>query len=732
MKKTQSGNTPVFRKVGGAWQLQINTIKDLQRLLTLDAAHWALTSISVETLRFERKFLDFVDIDRNGKIRTDELREAIRFVLAVFRDYSGVESKSDRVSLTALNPEDSNGAAALEAAKLILTNLGRADGEDISISEITNDHDICACTERNGDGVITPSPELPEDLSEALELVMSSHSGELRKDISGVSGVNLDDLVEAEKAVCCYLKYIDEPAASPDKLLPFGEDTGEIYSVYAPMVSVIDDFFLWVSAREFYASAPENTPKNEPGSANGTETLRKLLNDTPVAFPTADGCLNIAGALNPLYAGGLKKLSQLPRLQSYFSKKRLTQADWLKLKAVLAPYGEWLSRSSVGAPFSAIDVNHLRELYKNGAFEELIKLAEADLMAGKVLAGGQTLLKIALLQKYIIELANNFATLSELFNILSPSRLQAGKLVMDGRHYTLAMNITDIAEHKRIINASNICVAYVEITRGMPKALVKQLLAVAITSGSMRNLFVGKRGVFFAASGETFDARIVDFIEQPVAINEALKSPFYRFGNFLTQQADKFFTSKSAAAQKDLGAKLSSGKLTLPSAPVPAPKPQTPAVSGSMILMGGGIGLAALGSSIAFIVKSLQNVSIMNVLAVLFGILLIFGGPMVITALIKLYRRNLTRYLESAGCAVNQQMRLSHKMGLIFTFTPKLPKGKKIRVDLIDLACNTKQIKLRSWIILAIIVVILGATTGALASYYFMNSVSLTKISRIK
>ena len=210
-------------------------------------------------------------------------------------------------------------------------------------------------------------------------------------------------------------------------------------------------------------------------------------------------------------------------------------------------------------------------------------------------------------------------------------------------------------------------------------------LAVAVTSGNIRNLFIGKHGIFYAVDGSVWDARIIDLIQQPVSISEALKMPFFRFGEFVARLADRFFSTKSTEVQKTLEKTITTGAVLTPPAPAPAAKPQTPAVSGSMMLMGGGIGIAAIGSSVAFIIKSLQNISILNVLAVLLGIILIFGGPMVVISLVKLYRRNISRFLEANSCAVNRPMRLSRKLGLVFTFAPPLPRAGLLKEDLVDL-----------------------------------------------
>ena len=148
-------------------------------------------------------------------------------------------------------------------------------------------------------------------------------------------------------------------------------------------------------------------------------------------------------------------------------------------------------------------------------------------------------------------------------------------------------------------------------------------------------------------------------------------------GEFIGKQADKMLTSKSNAAQQELSKSITSGKLP------PAPDQKQQGFNGSMLLMGGGIGIAAIGSSVAFIVKSLQNISIWNIIAVIGGIIVVFGGPIVVVSLIKLYRRDLGRFLEASGFALNFPLRLSRKLGNFFTLAPKRPlsswiAGKKV------------------------------------------------------
>ena len=58
-----------FRRIGGSYQQVIRTAADLRLLLSLDEAHWALNSVSVDSVRSDEQFLAFLDDDMNRQIR---------------------------------------------------------------------------------------------------------------------------------------------------------------------------------------------------------------------------------------------------------------------------------------------------------------------------------------------------------------------------------------------------------------------------------------------------------------------------------------------------------------------------------------------------------------------------------------------------------------------------------------------------------------------------------------
>ncbi len=664
----------VYSRIGGNYQLLTDNFDHLKSILELDEAFWALNCIDINSLRMDRRFLSFMDANNDGKIRTDEIREAVTFLLTHLKDGSGFENASDVLDLNHIAPEA--GAPMLESAKLILKNLGKPEETKLTLAELRNDKAIRSRSYNNGDGVVTSDAEQSDEINARIALIMQTAGS--ADDVSGLKGVNLALLDKFTAEVTAFQKWDDAIKNDDGTLLCFGENTPAVYAEYLLVKEDIDNFFLNSETLEFFSVEPERVAKKDlAADVRAPQEVRAMLEKSVLALPRTDRTLDLNDKLNPLLRDKVHGFFALAEAAALLQDGKLTAEEWNSFKSRLAPYDQWnKAKPAFAGTYAAVERQLLDSAINDSTMEELKTACTNDLNAGTALAGIDALHKLMLYQRYLKELLNNFVSLSSLFSLDTLSPLQAGKLIMDGRHFTLAVPVTDLAEHKRIVTPSNICVLYVELSSTSPTAKVPfKNLAVAVTSGNMLNLFVGKRGIFFGADGGIFDAKVTAFVEQPVSISEALKNPFYRFSSFVSEQINKFLNTKSAGAQKELGTQLSSGKVPPP--PVAGSNP-------SMLLMSGGIGLAALGSSIAFITKQLQNVSIWDILSVIIGIILIFGGPVVAISLIKLYRRDLSRFLEATGCAVNRKMRMSWKLGNIFTFTPALPPGKKVRSNFVS------------------------------------------------
>lgn len=667
-----------FRKIGGSCQQEIRTAADLRLLLSLDEAHWALNTVGVDSIRGDELFLAFLDDDKNRQIRTDEVRRAVAWFLKSMNDFSGFEAGSDVLELSAINISTPEGEQLLDAAKLILSNLGHESDNKLSLMQIRNEKEIVACGRLNGDGVIPPSaagtPETAGLIHSAIQLFGSI------QDVSGADGIDSNLLNQFTEAAAAYLKWVDAPSENPEALQPFGKDTASSYAIFSALEKEFDDYFIACEARAFSLSAPKSLHNVESTiDLLNNQAIQTFFASAPLAEPRPDGTFDFSAKLNPLKRDALLAFAADSHIGTFLSENKLSLDSWKDLKARFAPYAVWVAKKP-NCTFDGADLNSLRRQTAPETISALRDMIAADLAVAPRISACEQLLKLILFQRYLLEFLNNFVNLSKLFTPGAPSLLQAGKLVMDGRNFTLVSIVKDVAVHKAVVKLSGICVIYLDASTGKPGEQKTMKLAVAVTSGNIRNLFLDKHGIFFSASGELWDAKIIDLIQQPVSILEALRMPFYKFGEFISSQADRFFTARGQNAQKQIETEFNATATA-----AAAPKTQTPAVSGSMLLMGGGIGIAALGSSIAFIVNQLVNVSIWNVLAVLFGIILIFGGPVAAVSLVKLYRRNLSRFFEANGCAVNLPMRLTRRMGAIFTFIPPIPDANCVGHDLVNL-----------------------------------------------
>lgn len=707
MIKSIFNGTMNYQRVAGARQLRVKTKEDLENILKLDEAHWALTSIPVEAVCANQTFLDFLDIDHNGIIRTDELQDAVKFILSSYKDFSAPLSGSDVLALDALNEDDPAGSGMKAAAKLILEGLGTPDAQNISLEQAQGKTQALSLCPVNGDGIIPPAA-VSDEKAKALHAVIMKLAG-TQKDLSGEDGISMAEidafLADIEKARLWH--------QTESTVQVFGAETAAVSAEAADVASALDDYFLACETAAYYEKDDCRINKNSFNvDIQNPEEYRLMLEKSTIAQPGKEAQLDLNAPINPLYRARISKLANRPELAEYFSGNTLTKENWGKLNAALAPFRDW-QKNVPAAGYAELTVEQLDEYSNEEQITFLRNRCLADAGVAAQIDYCDNLQKLLYFQKYLVKFLNNTVNLSELFRSDVDSVLQAGKLVLDGRHFTLTEVVTNIADHKKIVQGSNICVIYVEVTFGKAPAVQKKNLAVAVTSGNIRNLFPGKRGIFFAQDGTLWNARVIDMVTQPVSVIEALQMPFIRMGEFITKQADKFFSTQSNSTQQMLAKDLSAGKI--PVAPPPAPvKAQTPAVSGSMMLMGGGLGIAAIGSSIAFMIKSLQNISVTSALLILLGILLVFGGPVVVISLVKLFRRNMSRYLEANAFAVNRPMRLSQRMGRFFTYHPHMPPGKLPHLDILD---NGKSRKtwIRWWLIVILLIV---AAVYAVLSFY--------------
>jgi len=151
-----------------------------------------------------------------------------------------------------------------------------------------------------------------------------------------------------------------------------------------------------------------------------------------------------------------------------------------------------------------------------------------------------------------------------------------------------------------------------------------------------------------------------------------------------------------------------------------------------LLLMSGGVGIAAIGSGFAYMVKSLKEVSWFKILLALVIIIIVLAMPLIISAIIKLRRRNIGLFLEAAGWAVNLRMTLNRKMGNLFTYSPDFPpQATYKRRELIKLFKQPQKKLFCSWMLWTLFIIATIYAIMILGLTFFPN-ISLKLFELIK
>ena len=718
MSKAKKQRVP-FRLIGGSRQMLIAKGEDLRVIASMDVAHWAMTGTQTDSLVCNKDFLTAMDSDQNNRIRCDDVKAALNWIFARLKDLGGFERKSDSIRLADLNLDTAEGKTMYDAIQVALANLGCPDAKEISFSQISDHEKLVSAALQNGDGVIPPEPVEKDDplAADCIRSIMKLTGS--KKDLSGADGIDKELLAKFEKLAADYLVWIGEYDAAPEKMLPYGEKTGALFNAMTAIAEKTDSFFRSAATLRFgnISRGASDTLAYDPLAP---ETVSNFLEKSPIANPAETAEL-VRGSdtLNPLWREKVNAFFDALDAAEGSPVAKLDVDSWNALKAKLAPYGGWSSRKNTDI-FDAFDRKQLRSYAEKNVYAVLYKLIENDVAVSTDLANCKEVRKLILFQQYMMDFLNNFVCLHNLFDPDLPSMIQVGKLVMDGRMFTLCTLVPNVAEHKKIVMESDICVMYLDVVRKTGADQKSMKIAVAVTSGHVRNIFIGKCGVFYTEDGAVWDAKIFDFVRQPVSVSEAIKEPFYKFAEFIQRQADKLFATRSKQYESNVSNSIQAhaqpaGK----PAPPPAAVPGAPGAGGPMMLLSGGLGIAALGSAFAFIASSLQGISFSTVMAVLLGIMLIFGGPIILISLIKLFNRNLSRFFEANGNAINMKMRLSLKMGRFFTFVPKVPFSMLVMPEFFYNSMAEKQRGMNIWLKLTIWLLVLLLLTGGIIYWKF-------------
>lgn len=282
--------------------------------------------------------------------------------------------------------------------------------------------------------------------------------------------------------------------------------------------------------------------------------------------------------------------------------------------------------------------------------------------------------KLLLLHRDFYRLLKNFVNLQVFYDYEPEDKevasFQAGTLYIDQRACHLCVRVNDLPKHDSQAPLSGIYLLYCNCEN---KKTGKTLQIVAsMTQGDIKNLSVGKNGVFYDNDGLDYDATVFKIIENPISILQAFWTPYRRLSKWIEDKINKSAAEKDAKMMDDMTAKgdglMANGE--------GEKKPAFDIAKFAGIFAAIGMALGMLASALVGVINGLIGLPWWAYIAIFVGIILLISGPSMVMAYLKLRRRNLAPVLNANGWAVNADAIISVPFGKKLTEQVKFPFTK--------------------------------------------------------
>ena len=671
-----------FRRFGRSLHLRIEKAEDLSHLTGLNEAHWVATGAPIETINCDRTFLGLADVDDNGRIQCFEIKLAITWLCKVLRDVSGANQGSVSLGLDAINTDDAEGHRIHDSATKMLARLGLpSDTRELTLEQVRRIKAHVESMPVSEAGVVLPEASDDPEVRQFVTDILATVGGAPHP--KGQPGVGKDQLDGFLGQAQAWLDWQAGGEIPKDQqktdIMPLGEATPRAFALLAGLKDKIDQYFAQCEAVAFDPRAAQHVLQSDAEmqalDLDDPQAIQDFFRNSPLATPREDRTLSFDAQINPWYAANLQRLRSeaiTPALGQ--SPSKMSAEQWGRVKQFFAAHDAW-SRAKAGPAVEPLGKDkltaYLDPKYRDAVEAMIVGSAKTAFDLDNI----RLTEKLILYQANLLRLANNFVSFPHLYDPGSRAMFEMGTLVMDGRRFNFGVRVSNRAQHSAVAKTGNMYVLYVEVAP--PGGATKYEVAVPVTSGGMGNLCVGKRGIFQDIHGAEHDARVAQIIENPISVTEAILSPFKRLGRMLSGKIEAI----TSAAEKDFDKKTSVAVDQATKAPPAAQSapaaPQNRGLMAGGLLMGGGVAVAALGSAVAYITKTLEDVDGWKIALTIALAVLAVLLPVAIIGLVKLRKRDLSAILEGSGWAINARMRLTLRQGRFFTQRPKYPKGAR-------------------------------------------------------
>lgn len=676
-----------FFRAGGFDQVQVDTPADLAHLKHLDQKLWAALACPVADLEFDRRTLEYIDLDHDGRIRAPELLAAIDWALARLAD-PGVLFRREPLPLAALRNDDT-GLLLAAAARHLLAIVGRAGDDKVQVADTADLKRLFPPAEANGDGLVPAAFAPDEDLKTVIADIIAVLGADTdRSGEAAVSEEKIRAFFAQAEAVRAWQAEGREAA-----LQPFGDATPAALAAVAALREKIDDYFHRVALAAFDSRAG--------ALMNGEEAelvklaAQNLANVSATAgLPLADirhgDTLPLEQGLNPAWATAVATFRDSVVTPLLGARVALSRADWQRIQAACAPCVAWEAEKPALAILATLSPERIEWLAGSDAQERLLALVAADRAVSGEADSLLDLDKLLRLQQFLVPLLNNFIAFRDFYARHDKAVFQAGTLYIDGKSCELVVRVGKVDDHARLASPSGSFLLYCDCVRRTPGpdgTRERMNIVAAVTAGDEGNLMVGRNGVFYDREGRDWDAQVVKMVQNAISVREAFWLPYRRIARMISDQVQKFAASRDAAVTEHTGGLVAKGAEST-TATLTAPPPAAPASAAAApakppfdiarfagIFAAIGLALGAIGTAFAAVVGGFLALRWWQMPLALVGTMLLLSGPAMLLAWLKLRRRNLAPLLDANGWAVNTQARISIGFGTELTRVAVLPAG---------------------------------------------------------
>ena len=712
-------HTWTFQRVGGLDQVVLKNADDIINLPKLDPKLWVALSCPTTGLDFDQRTLQLLDSDNDGRIRIPDILDAISWAKDKIVSFDNIVQSSETLPLSQIDDSTEQGKKLLVTAHSILANLNKSQADYLTQDDVQQSLKINASKLYNGDLIFPPSGELSPEMQNFIQTAIKTTGAQ--KDMSGQDGINLEIAQTFVKNLKSWQAWQTDISNTQT---PFGENRSEIWKLVQELKPKIDDYFLRVELAQYAPQAQNALNVDEKyivPTQNGLLSDQALA-ELPLSKIDSNNSLDLVNGLNPLWKSKIIRFRAL--VASHLADpNQLTSQEWQDIQTGLNAYATLISSkpdmqqlnvaTKPTASIEDIPSNQIANFTNGNLLSEFEKMVDQDNKTPISASDVFVLEKLVLFQKHFYRLLINFASFAEFFSLDHYAAFQLGKLYIDGRCATLCVAVDNIAKHSTMADYSELCLLYCECTRHGQK----QTIVAAITAGQGDLLMEGRNGVFIDNEGNDWDANVVKMITKPISIQQAIWAPYQRIGRLITEQINKWASSKDADIEKTSTQAIQN--------------PENKFDIGKSVGIFAAIGLAigAIGTALATIFQAIFSLTWWQFPLVILGLFLIISGPSVILAWLKLRRRTLGPLLEASGWAINGQVKINLLLGGLLTSKAELPANAKR--NLTDpLRKRNKKARIIFWSAILVGVVMVGTALwfkNDIANYFKQQQQQLTQ-----